>query len=128
MDEAVVDLQKFTLGVIKEKMESFDANKPQVSKRMAFMDILMHTTTEDGKKLSVEDIREEVDTFMTAGHDTNAAALAWVCYVLSRNPKVQTKVQDEVDLVFNHRGNDELITEDLRKLQYLEMVVKEALR
>lgn len=31
---------------------------------MALLDILLHSTTVDGKSLSNEDIREEVDTFM----------------------------------------------------------------
>ncbi len=65
---------------------------------------------------------------MVAGHDTNASALAWVCYLLGRHPEAQRRVQAEVDAVFGD-DNDHVITMDeLRDLTYLECVVKEALR
>ncbi|KFQ21330.1 Cytochrome P450 4V2, partial [Merops nubicus] len=96
-------------------------------KRKAFLDMLLSATNDEGKKLSYRDIREEVDTFMFEGHDTTAAAMNWVLYLLGRNAEAQKKVQRELDEVF---GNTErpVTMDDLKKLQYLECVVKEALR
>nr|XP_009924714.1 PREDICTED: cytochrome P450 4V2 [Haliaeetus albicilla] len=96
-------------------------------KRKAFLDMLLSATDDEGNKLSYRDIREEVDTFMFEGHDTTAAAMNWALYLLGHNPEAQKKVHRELDEVF---GNTErpVTIDDLKKLRYLECVVKEALR
>uniref|UniRef100_A0A7M4EXQ3 Cytochrome P450 4V2-like n=1 Tax=Crocodylus porosus TaxID=8502 RepID=A0A7M4EXQ3_CROPO len=98
-----------------------------LKKRRAFLDMLLNATDDEGNKLSYLDIREEVDTFMFEGHDTTAAAMSWVMYLLGCNPEAQKKVDVELDEVFGN--SDRHVTmEDLKKLRYLECVVKEALR
>ncbi|KYO46087.1 hypothetical protein Y1Q_0021662 [Alligator mississippiensis] len=132
-------LHNFTDKVIKEKAceqnnceESkcdFDGSCEQrgSKKRRAFLDMLLNATNDDGSKLSYADIREEVDTFMFEGHDTTAAAMSWVMYLLGCYPEAQKKVDMELDEVFG--DSDRHVTmEDLKKLRYLECVVKEALR
>ena len=57
-------------------------------KKLAFLDMLMNARTESGEKLTSEDLQEEVDTFMFAGHDTNAMALTWTLYLLGRLVKM----------------------------------------
>ncbi|NWS94435.1 CP4V2 protein, partial [Mionectes macconnelli] len=96
-------------------------------KRKAFLDMLLSATDDEGNKLSYRDIREEVDTFMFEGHDTTAAAMNWVLYLLGHNPEVQKKVHKELDEVFDTTDRP-VTTDDLKQLRYLECVVKEALR
>nr|XP_009675001.1 PREDICTED: cytochrome P450 4V2 [Struthio camelus australis] len=132
-------LHSFTDTVIAEKVAELEKSKQGKwdaddsceesgsKKRKAFLDMLLSATDDKGNKLSYRDIREEVDTFMFEGHDTTAAAVNWVLYLLGHNPEVQKKVHGELDEVF---GNSErpVTMEDLKKLWYLECVVKEALR
>ena len=66
-------LHGFTNKVIAERKEEYEINKQGVSqddvgikKKLAFLDLLIEAS-EDGKVLSDEDIREEVDTFMFEG-------------------------------------------------------------
>ncbi|NWH56921.1 CP4V2 protein, partial [Geococcyx californianus] len=132
-------LHNFTDTVIAEKaaeLENAKQMKCNTSdncegndsrKRKAFLDMLLSVTDDEGNKLSYRDIREEVDTFMFEGHDTTAAAMNWVLYLLGHNPEAQKKVHRELDEVF---GNTErpVTMDDLKKLRYLECVVKEALR
>ena len=94
---------------------------------MAFLDVLINSQTEDGKRLTLRDLQDEVDTFMFAGHDTNATSLIWTLYLLGRNPEAQERLQREVDEVF--AGADTTVTSDnLAQLTYTEMVIKESMR
>ncbi|XP_010142523.1 PREDICTED: cytochrome P450 4V2 [Buceros rhinoceros silvestris] len=132
-------LHNFTDTVIAEKAAELentkhtkcnaDGNREKSGskKRKAFLDMLLNATDDEGNKLSYRDIREEVDTFMFEGHDTTAAAMNWVLYLLGHNPEAQKKVHEELDEVFGDTEHP-VTMDDLKKLQYLECVVKEALR
>lgn len=57
-------------------------------KRSPFLDTLIQSTI-NGKPLSDDDIREEVDTFMFEGHDTTASGISFTLYAISQHPMVQ---------------------------------------
>ena len=57
------------------------------------------TQMEDGKSLSDEDLRAEVDTFMFKGHDTTASGLSWIFYALATHPEHQQRCREEVQSV-----------------------------
>uniref|UniRef100_A0A7N9I9F9 Cytochrome P450 family 4 subfamily V member 2 n=1 Tax=Macaca fascicularis TaxID=9541 RepID=A0A7N9I9F9_MACFA len=130
-------LHAFTNNVIAERANEMNVDEdcrgdgrdsaPSKNKRRAFLDLLLSVTDDEGNRLSHEDIREEVDTFMFEGHDTTAAAMNWSLYLLGSNPEVQKKVDHELDDVFG-RSDRPATVEDLKKLRYLECVIKETLR
>lgn len=93
-----------------------------------FLDILLTSKDEDGKGLSDLEIREEVDTFLFAGHDTTASGISWALYTLSRHPEHQRKCQEEIDEILADRETDEILWEDLGKLKYVTQCLKESLR
>ncbi|XP_073697831.1 cytochrome P450 4V8 isoform X1 [Garra rufa] len=126
-------LHSFTESVINERaeyihyVESDSESDQGMRKRRAFLDMLLKTTDEDGKNLTHKDIQEEVDTFMFEGHDTTAAAMNWAVHLLGSHPEVQRKAQQELQEIFGESERP-INTEDLKKLRYLECVIKEALR
>lgn len=61
-----------------------------------------------------------------AGIDTSAATMVWAMSELIRNPRVLKKVQDEIRAVVGR--NKRVHPDDVSKLGYLRMVIKETLR
>ncbi|XP_026773129.2 cytochrome P450 4V2 isoform X2 [Pangasianodon hypophthalmus] len=125
-------LHAFTAGVIKERAEyasegSDNESDHGLRKRRAFLDMLLKTKDDAGAVLSHEDIQEEVDTFMFEGHDTTAASMNWALHLIGSHPEVQKKVQAELQEVFGS-SQRHVGVEDLKKLRYLECVIKESLR
>lgn len=79
--------------------------------------------------LSEQEVRDELVTFVVAGHETVASSLTWTLDLLARNPSVQARVHAELSAVLGAPGsgrNPEW--EDLRHLRYLRAVVDESLR
>ncbi|KAM0322562.1 hypothetical protein ACHAQA_009409 [Verticillium albo-atrum] len=41
-------------------------------------------------------LKDQLLTFLAAGHETTASALTWACYLLAKQPELQRKVRQEV--------------------------------
>jgi cytochrome P450 len=87
----------------------------------------LNTKKQNPNLISLENILEEVETFMFAGHDTTSTTLSWTCQMIGSHPDVQKRLQDEIDSVFGD-SNRPVRYEDLKDLTYLENVIKETLR
>ncbi|XP_055952933.1 cytochrome P450 4C1-like isoform X2 [Argiope bruennichi] len=73
------------------------------------------------------DVRDEVDTFMSAGHDTTAVTMNWVLYCLGVYQDIQKKVYEEIEETFEREENN-ISCEALTRMKYLECVIKETMR
>ncbi|XP_063283835.1 cytochrome P450 4B1-like [Pelobates fuscus] len=91
-----------------------------------FLDILLCAKDEKGQGLSDDDIRAEVDTFMFEGHDTTASGISWILYCMATQPEHQQKCRKEIREVLGKK--DTLEWEDLSKIPYTTMCIKESLR
>lgn len=89
------------------KEDEPELNEFGLKKKKALLDLLLQTTVED-KPLTNEDIREEVDNFMFAGHDTTTTTIVFLLYNLAKYPEVQAKVFNEIMSVFGPNANEEI--------------------
>ncbi|KAK7590899.1 hypothetical protein V9T40_002512 [Parthenolecanium corni] len=95
--------------------------------KKAFLDLLLGMAEESSKPFTTADIREEVDTFMFAGHDSSSSATAYAVFLLGCHPEIQEKVFQELYSVFG--SSDRFPTKaDISQLTYLECVTRESLR
>lgn len=91
-----------------------------------FLQTLMEARYEDGKSLTDFEITGLLIAAMFAGHHTSSVTTAWTLFELLQHPEHLKKVIEEVDRVV---GEDPQLTyPSLRKLEYTEWAVKEALR
>ncbi|WP_435078044.1 cytochrome P450 [Halococcus sp. AFM35] len=81
---------------------------------------------ETGERMDDEQIRDEIMTFLLAGHETTAAALTWTWYLLARNPAVHEELHEQIttasgrrDAPFSFGGDDPT---------YAKRCVQEAMR
>jgi cytochrome P450 len=87
--------------------------------------LLLARDEETGAGMTDRQLRDEVMTFLLAGHETTAVALTWTWYLLDRNPDVAERLRAEVGAAIGTRTPT---LEDLPRLRYVRMVVEEAMR
>jgi cytochrome P450 len=90
-----------------------------------FLAILLTATDDDGETMSESDLRDELATFLFAGHETTSVALTYAWHCLSENPDVREKLHAELADVL---GGDRPTMADLPDLEYTETVIQETLR
>lgn len=87
---------------------------------------LMNAACEDtGRKMTIAEVRDEVATFLLAGHETTATTLSWAWYLLTLHPNALTEIQREVDAV---AGDRPVAAGDVASLRYTRAVIDESLR
>ena len=97
-------MKKFTYDVIlariSERKTDSEGKTTSVGgkKRRAFLDLLLDE--HENGNITIDEIREEVDTFMFEGHDTTAAAVNFAFYHIAKDARIKENLQREVDEVF----------------------------
>lgn len=91
--------------------------------------IMLGTThPRTGERLSPENVRRQILTFLTAGHETTSGTLSFTLYYLSRNPDVLRRARAEVDVILGADPAAEPTFDQVAKLRYVRAVIDESLR
>ncbi|MCC5645740.1 cytochrome P450 [Nostoc sp. CHAB 5824] len=87
--------------------------------------ILLQARDEEGNCLSLEEVKDNVLALLVAGHETLTSALTSLCLLLAQHPEVLKAARAEQEQL----GFIEPLTqENLKRMTYLEQVLKEVLR
>jgi cytochrome P450 len=62
--------------------------------------------TGGGVEVGVQDVVDEVKTFVLAGHETTASMLAWCTAEVGRDERVREKLREEAEKVWNQEEKD----------------------
>lgn len=96
-------------------------------KRMVLMDILLQSSI-DGQPLTDDEVREEANTFLFAGHDTISATLMFLFYNIAKYADAQEKLLAEINQTFPGGQKEEITLSKLSRLSYMDCVMKESMR
>ncbi|KAK8062945.1 hypothetical protein PG997_015042 [Apiospora hydei] len=91
--------------------------------------ILKRIIEADG--LSDDEIKDQMLTFLAAGHETTAGALTWACYLCATNPEIQRKLRAEIHSRLEYVGGqppDGINWDVLESMPYLNGFCEEVLR
>jgi cytochrome P450 len=80
---------------------------------------------ETGRSMSTAELRDNLLTFIVAGHETTALTLAWAFYLCAFDQGVQDKARAEAQSALQGRT---ATAADLPNLPYCRMIIDEALR
>ncbi|MGI4736028.1 MAG: cytochrome P450 [Janthinobacterium lividum] len=90
------------------------------------LQMLLDARYEDnGEPMAEDQLVDELNILLVAGHETSANALAWAFYLLARHPEAQQKLAAEIA---RELPGQEVEFADLPRLPYALHVVQEAMR
>lgn len=87
--------------------------------------ILIQAKDEEGNSLSLEELKDQVLLLLFAGHETLTSAIASFCLLTAQHPDVLQRLREEQKQL---NLSDSLTLEDIKKMTYLEQVIKEVMR
>lgn len=87
--------------------------------------LLARLSAEPGGTVGRHGLREQVKTFLAAGHDSSSLTLAWALLLLAAHPEADAALAAELSAVLTGQAP---APEDLPRLPYTQAVIKETLR
>jgi len=126
--KAKKDLDSIVYSIIKEHRKKLDKGDDTESHDDLLLTLLQAQDEEAGiGRMTDEQLRDEVMTIFLAGHETTANALTWTYYLLSENPLIETRLQEELYSIFGN-SRTPIMVDDVPKLQYTEKLLTESMR
>lgn len=118
---------KQALGIIDDVIYGIiDQRRAAPWDQNDLLDMLLKARDDNsGEKMTDRQVRDEVITIFSAGHETTANLLSWTLYLLVRHPAALARLREELDRVLQGKIPD---TEDLQQLVYTRAVLSESMR
>ncbi|KAM7481575.1 hypothetical protein LguiB_006158 [Lonicera macranthoides] len=119
-------IDEFLEGVLSDHMEKKKEECEGEGKN--FVDILLEIQRENklGFPVSRDTVKALIMDMFAAGTDTTHTVLDWATSELLKHPEIMIKLQNEVRQIA--KGKSSVTEDDLEKMQYLKLVIKETLR
>mgnify|MGYP000052761854 FL=1 len=118
--KALKDMKQMADGAIEARAKRGPQGAPDL------LDLLLEGVDPKTKrKMNTAELRDNLLTFIVAGHETTAVTLSWALYLIGFDQAVQEKARAEAQSVLQGRaaGGD-----DVENLPYVRQVIDEALR
>ena len=116
---AIAALDRVVFDIIETRRRTCEDAGDLLSMLMRARDV------DTGETMTDRQLRDEVMTFLLAGHETTAMALSWTWYLLARHPEIEARLAREIGTALAGRTPT---VDDLPRLAYARQVVEEAMR
>ncbi|KAL0714306.1 hypothetical protein Bca4012_021285 [Brassica carinata] len=125
MNKAFSKLTSFFQQVIDEHMK---AGQPQDHSDLvsAMLDMINRPIKYGSFKVTTDHLKAMMTDVVLAGVNAGVTTMIWTMTELTRHPRVMKKLQEEIRTTLG--SNKERITEDLKKVEYMKLVIKESFR
>ena len=119
LNDTVPAIRDVVKKILQDRMKSNPIGSP---------DLLSYLikSNQCSDQLTIDDLVDDYLTFLIAGIEATAITLAVTLFYLANNNEILSKVRNEIDCVIK-RGQM-VGFDDVNKLEYLEMVIKECMR
>ncbi|KAL7566300.1 hypothetical protein ACA910_013626 [Epithemia clementina (nom. ined.)] len=107
--------------------------KKENTKCKSILQLMLHAQDQETKddsnndRLSDTELRDEVKTFIVAGHETTSTWIYWALYTMAIYPDVQTRLFEDV-IKHAPAAVEEILMEQVEKMDYLNVFLLEVLR
>jgi cytochrome P450 len=138
VDKRAKMFMAFSEDIISRLVGEFREKKGASSGREGIIDLAIRnnwlvlegepTAADRREKYTIPEMVSEVASFFLAGTETTATTMTALIYVLAQRPDLLAKAREEVKTVLGERSVAEVGRGELKKCQYAECLIKEALR
>uniref|UniRef100_A0A182MSH0 Uncharacterized protein n=1 Tax=Anopheles culicifacies TaxID=139723 RepID=A0A182MSH0_9DIPT len=130
MSRKIIHMRQAILGAEPDKakddqQDSDPEDKQEFPKAKVFIERLEEISCDPANNIDEDGFQQHIDTLMFGGNDTSAQALSNTLLTLGMYPDWQEKVYQEI---MDIAPSGPISYEDLSKLTYMEMFLKETLR
>ncbi|GET00295.1 cytochrome P450 [Rhizophagus clarus] len=120
-------IERVSKKLVEKKYKKFE-NGELKEKDLLSLLININKTLPTEEKMTDEEIKNQISTFLIAGHATTNVTVCWALYLLSRHPHEQDLLREELVKAFPDKLNFNPTFDEISSLEYLNCVIKETLR
>ncbi|XP_071057210.1 cytochrome P450 4d8-like isoform X2 [Onthophagus taurus] len=114
-------MDKFALEIIEEKISTLHEESPKTTLNLMLKELV-------NKRWSLRDVFDEIYTTLFTSFETTALTLSYTIFNFANHPEMQEKAYNEIKNVLSPNINQELTSNLLKKLKYLDSFLKESMR
>ena len=118
--KALYDMRRIADATIEARRRSGPRETPDLLDHL-----LAAQDPETGRKMTTSELRDNLLTFIVAGHETTALTLSWALYLCAFDTVKQEKARAEAQSVLSGRAATQ---DDIAALPYITAIIEETLR
>lgn len=127
--DAVNQMRALAAKQLADRKGLVSSGKVNAETKRNVLDMLIEANQSEKSTLTDEEVIDDLIVYFFAGHDTTSASLAGALYYLALHPDVRQKARKEIRDTAPHLVDKGIPTMDeIQKMTYLDMVVRETLR